>query len=272
MDARSPAIDIQQATVWLENQEILHCVTLSLAADEHVAIVGPNGSGKSTLIKLLSGDVYPLHRDEPAPIRVFGQSRWDLFELRSKLGIVSNALQERYHRATTGLDVVLSGFFGSIGTYGHQAISEAMTAKARETLRFLGINHLEDKQIVRMSSGEARRFLIGRALVHDPLMLVLDEPYSSLDLKARALFADVVRKVARRGHSLVLVTHALEEIPPEIERVVLMKQGMIFADGPKDRLLRSATISELFDMPVRVVREGETYHAFATTDEHSALP
>lgn len=260
MTPAEPAIVISHATVFLGEQEILHDLTLSLSTHEHTAILGPNGSGKSTLIKLITGDAYPLHR-EPASVRLFGETRWDLFELRSRLGIVTNALQERYHGYVTGRDAILSGFFGGVGLHPHEEITPAMEKKVLEICAFLEITALANKRLEHMSSGEVRRFLIGRALVHDPQMLILDEPFTSLDLKSRHVFANVVEKIGKRGHTIVLVTHMLEEIPANTNRVILMKQGKILAEGTKKEMLTAAMISNLYDLSVKVVEHDGLYHA-----------
>jgi iron complex transport system ATP-binding protein len=260
MTRSDSAIVIQHATVFLDEQEILHDLTLAIHSHEHAALLGPNGSGKSTLIKLITGDVWPLHR-EPASVRIFGEDRWDLFELRNRLGIVTNALQERHYGYVTGMDAILSGFFGSVGLHGHQEITRSMEKKAGEVCGFLEIASLAGKPLGRMSSGEVRRFMIGRALVHDPKMLILDEPYTSLDLKSRHIFSTMVEKIGQREHSIVLVTHALEEIPANTDRVILMKQGRLLADGPKKKMLTSKMISELYDLPVKVVEHDGLYHA-----------
>jgi iron complex transport system ATP-binding protein len=260
MHTSEPAIVVSHATVFLGEQEILHDLTLTLNHREHTAILGPNGSGKSTLIKLITGDVYPLYR-EPASVRLFGEDRWDLFELRNRLGIVTNALQEKYLGYVTGRDAILSGFFGGVGLHPHEEISPAMQKKVDEICAFLEISALAGKRLEHMSSGEVRRFLIGRALVHDPQMLILDEPYTSLDLKSRHVFAGVVEKIGERGHAIVLVTHMLEEIPANTHRVILMKQGKILAEGEKEKMLTAAMISDLYDLPVQVVEHDGLYHA-----------
>src|SRR6185312_5130878 len=97
---------------------------------------------------------------------------------------------------------------------------------------------------------EARRVMIARALVHDPEALVLDEPSNSLDIAALRDLRATLRNLAQSGTSLILVTHHLYEIIPEITRVVLVKGGRVFCDGPKEKVLQKETLSELFGIPV----------------------
>jgi iron complex transport system ATP-binding protein len=252
------AIEIEEATVVRGGEIVLRSISLSLKAGEHACILGPNGSGKSTIVKMISGDLSPLYR-EPAAIRLFGQERWDLFALRSRLGIVSDTLQTAMTGDESALDTILSGFFGGVGLPLRAEATPAMVAKARETAELLGVRGLLDKRADELSSGEMRRILVARALVHDPEMLLLDEPFSSLDIAARHSFGGNLRELASRGHAIILVTHELSEIPPEIDRVILVKGGSIVADGPKCEILRSQTISDLFGLKLQVHREKGRY-------------
>lgn len=239
----------------------LDSVTLSIAQGEHVAILGPNGSGKSTLIKLMSRDLYPMLKPEPWALRILGRERWRLFDLRHILGIVSNDWMQMCTRDYSGREIVLSGFFGSVGIWPNHQVTPAMEAKTREVLSLLEISHLALRNTNEMSSGEARRILIARALVHDPQALVLDEPSTSLDLHATHELRQALRRLARNGISIIMVTHHLPDIIPEMERVVLIREGRIYRDGPKSETLTSATLSTLFGIEVEVIERAGYYLA-----------
>jgi iron complex transport system ATP-binding protein len=189
-----------------------------------------------------------------------GQENWNVFELRSMLGIVSNDLTETFHREVTGRDVVLSGFFSSVGIWSHQHVTEAMQGKADNALGRLEVSHLAGRLTTEMSSGEARRVLLARALAHEPRALLFDEPSTSLDLFAQHELQAVMGKLARSGIGIVLVTHHLADIIPEIERVVLMDRGRIAADGSKPEILTSQRLSGLFGLPVEVAKRNGHYH------------
>ena len=260
MNASAPLIEFDNASVVYGEARALDSLTASIGVGEHVAILGPNGSGKSTLIKLITHELYPLAVNGLSPVRIMGQSAWDVFELRSLFGIVSGDLQEFFRRPISGKDAILSGFFGSVGLYPHYSVTARMQARADDLLRFLEIGHLADAAMSEMSTGEARRVMIARALVHRPKALILDEPSNGLDPHAARKFADFLRKIARAGKSIILVTHHLPDIIPEIERVMLLRRGGLFADGPKCEVLTSDNLSELFAMPVEVLRKGGYYH------------
>jgi iron complex transport system ATP-binding protein len=253
-------LELQNVTVRRDERVALDSVTLSIAQGEHVAILGPNGSGKSTLIKLISLDLYPVLKPEPWSFRIQGREKWLLFDLRHILGIVSNDWMQMCTRDYSGYEIALSGFFGSVGIWPNHEITPEMERKTREVLDLLEISHLADRNTNEISSGEARRILIARALVHDPQALVLDEPSTSLDLHATHELREILRKLARTGITIIMVTHHLPDIIPEIARVILIKDGRIYADGNKQDVLTAATLSPLFGIPVEVLERSGYYH------------
>jgi iron complex transport system ATP-binding protein len=259
MDA-VPLIEFQNVTVQRGERIVLDGISLAIAQGEHVAILGPNGSGKSTLIKLITRELYPRWKAEPWSLRILGRDRWRLFDLRNHLGVVSNDWMQLCTRDSSGYEMVLSGFFGSVGVWPHQSVTPEMEEKTRAVLGLLEIAHLAERNTDEMSSGEARRVLIARALVHDPQALLLDEPATSLDLRAAFELRELLRKLARTGISIIMVTHHLPDIIPEIARVVLIRDGRVYCDGPKERVLEAGPLSQLFGMPVEVIERGAYYH------------
>ncbi|MEI8011338.1 MAG: ATP-binding cassette domain-containing protein [Candidatus Omnitrophota bacterium] len=242
-----------------KNKKVLDSISLKIFEGDNVVILGPNGAGKSSLIKVITKEYYPIPGDRGSSFRIWGQERWNVFELRKLLGIVSNELQYTCTRDITGLEIVLSGFFSSIGLF-KERLTPGMIKKAKKVIEFLEIGQLQHRNMNDMSSGEARRFLIGRALVHDPKALILDEPTTSLDLHALYKFTDMLRKIARSGKSIILVTHNLTDIIPEIGRVVLMKDGKFIQQGSKDEVLINKNISKLFGCPVEIkIKDGYYY-------------
>jgi len=223
-----PLIDFQNVTVRRGGRVVLDGVTLTIAQGEHAAILG--------------------------------RDRWHIFDLRHHLGIVSNDWVQMCTRDYSGYEIVLSGFFGSVGIWPNHEVTRPMEEKAHAILELLEISHLAERNTNEMSSGEARRILIGRALVHDPQALIFDEPTSSLDLHATHELREVLRKLARAGISLLMVTHHLPDIIPEIGRVVAIRGGRIYRDGPKERVLDAATLSAVFGLPVEVLLRAGYYH------------
>lgn len=245
---------------------VLHDVNLTIGAGEHVAILGPNGCGKSTLILAITCQIYPIVQPG-MQVRIFGRDRWDLTQLRKHFGIVSSGLMgselpgERT-AVTTGLDAVTAGFFSASTLWPNLHVTAEMRARAWEALDRMEARHLAEQLVGEMSAGEKRRILIARALVHRPRQLLLDEPSNALDLAAQRDLRESLRRLAAEGTGIIMVTHHLGDILPEMERVILMRTGRIAGDGPRSEMLTETQLSELFQTPVRIGRDDEWLHSW----------
>ncbi len=257
----APLLDMNHVTVMRGDHAALKDVSLRIGAGEHVCILGPNGCGKSTLIKTITRECYPLAR-ESSSMAILGRERWDVFELRNLLGIVSPDLLAACTTDATGRDVVLSGFFSSTRIFPHHHPDPEHLRRSEAVLSRLGIGHLADRSVAQMSSGEAKRTLIARALVHDPKTLLFDEPSNALDIAAQMQLRDTMRELAGQGLAILLVTHHVAEIIPEIERVILLRAGRIMADGAKGSVLTEAKLQTLFDVPVRLHKQDGFFHLY----------
>ena len=252
-------IDFRKLRVMRGAKIALDDFSLRVGVNEHVAILGPNGCGKSTFIKTITRECYPVAQTESS-VAIFGEESWDVFKLRKRLGIVSNDLMLTCTGDISGRDIVLSGFFSSIGVFPNQVVRPEQRRLVDEALAELNITHLAERPVAEMSSGEARRFLIARALVHKPQVLLFDEPCNSLDLAAQQNVRHTMSALARSGTAIILVTHELADIVPEIQRVVLMSQGKVVADGPKEEILNVDRLRDLFGVEVQMERRNGHFH------------
>lgn len=255
-----PILEIRGATVFRQLNRVFDDLSLRVDAGCHTAILGPNGAGKTTLLKLLTREIYPVFHPDTV-VRLFGQQRWNVWDLRKRLGIVSHDLQARHLGNPIGQHVILSGYYSSIGIADHHEYSQRQIDHAAEIMRELGVDHLHDRPFANLSTGEQRRFLLGRALVHGPEVLVLDEPTSGLDLRATFQYLGLVRDLIAAGKTIILVTHHIHEIPPEIRRIVLIKDGGIVADGDKPDILTTHQLGALFDTELEVATANGYYQA-----------
>jgi len=255
----NPLIEYQNITVCRGEKVALDSITLSIAVGEHIAILGPNGCGKSTLIKTMTRECYPRLDGPDSWMRIMGKEIWNVFDLRAMLGIVSNDLMLTCTRDYSAREIVLSGFFSSVGIWPNHHVTPWMEERTDQLLEQFEIAHLAERNTDELSSGEARRVLIARELVHDPKALVLDEPTTSLDFHATHELRETLRKVAQAGTSIVLVTHHLPDIIPEIDRVILMRAGKVLLDGPKPHTLTSKALSEVFATEAEVVERNGYY-------------
>jgi iron complex transport system ATP-binding protein len=260
-----PVIELCNLTSMRGGVRVLHNLTLAIAEGQHTAILGPNGAGKSSLMRLLMLEDRPLASEGIPPLRLFGRSSWDLMDLRRHLGVVTGDLDANFGWSTSrgrvrGFDVALSGLFGSQGVFGNYDVTTAMRAQAAEALHRANAEHLAAKPLNEMSAGERRRVLIARALVTRPQALLLDEPTTGLDLVARHRFMESVRQLARAGTTTILVTHHVEEIVPEIQRVVLLQDGRLAFDGTPAEALSAERLTQVFGAPVVVTQSAGYFH------------
>jgi iron complex transport system ATP-binding protein len=258
-------LELRQVNVARGERVVVHDVDLTIHVGEHVAILGPNGCGKSTLILTMTGQIYPIVKPGMV-VRIFGRERWDVTQLRKHFGVVAagllGELPGERTAVTTGLDAVIAGFFSASTLWPNLHVTDEMRECAVEALERMEALHLAKQLVGEMSAGEKRRILIARALVHRPRQLLLDEPSNALDLAAQRELRETLRRLAQEGTGLVLVTHHLGDILPEIERVILMRDGRIVGDGPRAELLTEAKLSELFNAPVRIGRDEEWLHSW----------
>lgn len=261
-------LDIRNLSVVRGNKKIFSGLSLSVPVGCNTAILGPNGAGKSTLLKLLTREIYPV-ASPSSELKIFGESLWNVRDLRSRLGIVSNDLQKNFPEDALGRDVVLSGFFSSFGVWKDLEITREQRRVARGVMRLLGTEKIAHRPFGTYSTGEQRRFLLGRALVNAPEALVLDEPTSGLDLKSCFLYIGKMRELMRAGTTVVLVTHNPGEITPEFSRVLLLKNGKIEADGTREETLTSERLSSLFEIPLSVVGRDGFYSVVPAENEIS---
>jgi iron complex transport system ATP-binding protein len=254
-------LELRNVNVARGDRVVLHDVNLTIRTGEHVAILGPNGCGKSTLIMAISCQVYPMVRPDMV-VRIFGRERWDVTNLRKHFGVVGAELPGERTAVTSGLDAVTAGFFSASTLWPNLHVTPEMRDRSHEALARMEATHLANQLVGEMSAGEKRRIVIARALVHRPKQLLLDEPSNALDLAAQRELRDTMRRLAQEGTGLVLVTHHLGDIFPEVERVILMRQGRILADGPREELLTEPRLTELFGASVRIGRDDQWLHSW----------
>lgn len=255
-----PLIDMDNVRVRYGRHEVFSGLTLTLPHDQSSAVIGPNGSGKSTLLKLIFRDHYH-DENEFSHFRVLGQKSRERDQLRMRMGLVSHELQSKVDKNSTVFDVVISQYYSSLATYAHQTYTDEQIDTAMSHLEFMGINHLANSRFVGVSTGEQRRCLLARALIHDPEYLILDEPTSGLDIKATHQYLQSMSELIAAGKKIVLVTHHLHEILPEIDWFVFLKQGKLVADGNRSEMLTDAKVSELFEIPIHVEQVDGRYTA-----------
>lgn len=262
----SPFLSLRHVSVARGESTVLHDISLQVQRGECVAILGPNGCGKSTLIKTVTRELYPLALPG-TQVEVFGRERWDVTELRRKLGVVTAETPSRSALSTKASDVVLTGFFSSATLWPNLVVTQAMRNVAQTAMEQVGATKIAQQELGTLSAGQQKRVLIARALVGSGAIaservLLLDEPSNALDLSAQAELRDTIRRLARAGTGLILVTHHIADIVPEVQRVIFMREGRIVADGPRETMLTEEKLGSLFGLRVSLTERGGFLHAW----------
>ena len=247
-------LDLRKVEAWLGDRPVLHNLNLQLKLKQSTTVLGPNGAGKSSLVKLIDRSLYPIVRPD-AHLRLFGSETVNLWALRSRLGVVSSELEQRLYPKTAVEEVVVSSFFGATRLGRDQHPSPEQWQQAGDLLDQLQLNGIRERCYGELSDGQRRRLLIARALVHKPEVLVLDEPSRALDLQACHQLLAILRALIQAGTTVVQVTHRVDTIVPEMERVLFLDGGTIVKSGSPAELLRPQELSQLFRTPLEVVEK-----------------
>ncbi|WP_155767464.1 ABC transporter ATP-binding protein [Sporosarcina ureilytica] len=243
-------VSMQDVSLLRNHNQILSNIQWEIKEGEHWGILGLNGSGKTSLLNIINGYHFPTTGEVSVLGNHFGKT--NLPELRKEIGFVSSSL-DRFSdivNQETVLRVVISGKFASFGIY--ENIEAEDWEKADALLESLRLSYLRNQPFHLLSQGEQRRVLIARALMSDPKMLILDEPCSGLDILSREELLTMLHQIADRGCHILYVTHHIEELVEEITHALLIKDGKIFAAGPKKEVITDELLSNIFKVPVEV--------------------
>lgn len=241
---------------------LLHDVTWRVELDERWVVLGPNGAGKTTLLNLAGGALHP----STGTVDVLGErlGRTDVQELRTRVGLSTAALADRIPPGEQVRDLVVSAAWGVVGRH-RERYDNVDVDRAESLLAQVGVGQLAGRVFGTLSEGERKRVQIARALMTDPELLLLDEPAAGLDLGGRE---DLVARLAALAAdpdapTLVLVTHHVEEIPPEFTHALLLRDGQTVAQGLLADTVGDDLLSQTFGMPLQVGRADGRFSARA---------
>lgn len=256
-----PLLEINNAIIWRGATRVFESLSLDIPRHQSIAIIGPNGSGKTTLAKVLSREIYPVLRPG-SYVRLLGKSRFSVWDYRRTVGVIAEDAFRLLPPSTTVRATVLSAFSQTAGLRGiERRFSDERRELTEQILQKFALGDLTDRAISTLSTGQIRRTMVCRALVHRPQLVILDEPTAGLDLASAFEHLQIVRQLIRAGVSVVQISHHINEIVPEVERVIALKNGSIAHDGDKRSIFTSACLSELYATAIRVIEVDGLYAA-----------
>ena len=250
----------KKVNVSIDQKVILSNINTDLNYGENTVILGPNGSGKSTFLKLINRTVYPITSIKSS-LKLFDKENINIWELRRKVGFLFKEMEQRVHNVVNLYDLIASGFSGTFNSRYSKLMSKKQKGKIDFLINDWELNNIINKQFQALSDGQKRRALIARALVYEPNLLVLDEPFCNLDLKSNFILNKNLNKLMNKSTNILYVTHNLESILPMTNRILLLKDGKIINDGTPNKILKSDNLSKLFQIPINVIKQGDYWRS-----------
>ena len=246
---------LRNIDVYIDNKKILSNININLNYGENTLILGPNGSGKSTFLKLLNRSIYPIVSNHSS-FKLLNKENINIWDLRKNIGFLLKEMEERVNQGISLYDVIISGFSGTFNSRHSKFLSETEKLKVENLVNEWGLKNIIRREFITLSDGQKRRGLLARALVYEPSILVLDEPFSNLDIKSITILNNNLNRKINQSFNIIYVTHNIESILPKTNRVILLKDGKILKDGSPKELINSKILSDLFSVSIEVIEQG----------------
>ena len=243
--------DAKNINCFKNNCRVIKDLNLKISYSENVILIGPNGSGKSSLIEIINRNIYPVIADE-SKLKIFDKERINLFELRKKISTVNNDIKNRIKPNLQVFDLILSWLYGRYCYIQNK--SERDSYKVGKIIKKMNISNLSKKYFSHLSDGEKQISLIARALIKKPDILILDEPIANLDYKSKFFVVDKINELSKLNTKIFCVTHDISTITKIYDRVIMLKDGMIIADGIQNKVINSENLKKLYGVDVEVTR------------------
>ena len=246
--------------VYVEKKKILNNINLNLNYGENIVILGPNGSGKSTFLKLLNRSIYPIISSQSS-LKLLNNENINIWDLRKKIGFLFKEMEQRIKDEVSVHDLIISGFSGTFNSRYSKLLSRAEKLKIDNLIYQWEIDDIINNKFKSLSDGQKRRALLARALVYEPNILVLDEPFCNLDIKSNYILNKNLNNLIDKSVNIVYVTHDIETILSRTNRVILIKNGSIVNDGKPDEIINSKMLSDLFQISIKVIKQDDYWRA-----------
>ena len=236
--------------------KVINNLSLKLKNNEKVAILGPNGSGKSSIVDLINRNIYPLEQRN-ASLKIFNKELINIWELRKKISTVNNEVKIRINNKSTVFDLIISGLYGSYSKV--EKYTEKDIQKVNNLVDKMNLNNISNKPFGFLSDGEKQISLIARSLINAPEILILDEPAINLDLKSKFFLIDKIQSLLNLDISLLCITHDITMITKNYNRIILLKEKKIIADGNPLEIMNSFNINRTFDVTIDLIENTNSW-------------
>jgi len=243
--------DAKNINCFKNGSRVIKDLNLRLAYSENVILIGPNGSGKSSLIEIINRNIYPVEANE-SKLKIFDKELINLWELRKKISTVNNDIKNRINPNLQVFDLILSGLHGRYCYVQNR--SERDSNEVEKIMKKMNISNLSKKYFSYLSDGEKKISLIARALIKKPDILILDEPIANLDYKSKFFVLDKINELSKLNTRIFCVTHDISMITRIYDRVLMLKDGKIIADGHQNKVINSANLNKLYGIDVEVAK------------------
>tara|TARA_B100001029_G_scaffold7867_1_gene5517 strand:- start:168 stop:980 length:813 start_codon:yes stop_codon:yes gene_type:complete len=251
---------LKNINVFINQRRILKNININLNYGENVVILGPNGSGKSTFLKLLNRSIYPIISNDSS-LKLFNKEEINIWYLRKRVGFFFKEMEERINNGVKLVDLIKSGFSGTFNSRYSNCLSKEEEEKIDNLISDWELNDIIYQEFQSLSDGQKRRALLARALVYEPDFLVLDEPFCNLDIKSNFILTKNLHNLINNSVNIIYVTHNLESIIANTNRIILIKEGQIINHGCPNELINSKIISNLFQISINVIKQDNYWRA-----------
>ena len=239
--------------------EVVKDLNLKLKYCENVVLIGPNGSGKSSLLELINRNIYPILKKDSV-FKIFNEELINIWELRKKISIVNHDIKTRINPKLKVFDLINSGLYGKYCKISYK--SEKNDSLVENLIKKMSLTKLSQKYFAHLSEGEKQIVLIARALIIKPQILILDEPIANLDLKSKFYVIDQIDELTKLNSKIICITHDISMITEIYNRVIMIKDRMIIADGRQKETLNNKNINYLFDINIDIAKHKGNWHIY----------
>ena len=252
-------LEAKNISCFKNGYEVVKDLTLKLKYDENIILIGPNGSGKSSLIELINRNIYPVIKKDTV-FKLFNKELINIWELRKKISVVNNEIRSRINAKLNVFDLIISGLYGKYCKISYKSEGDALLAE--NLIKKMSINKLSQKYFSQLSEGEKQIVLIARALIKKPEILILDEPIANLDLKCKFDVIDQINELTNLNTKVICITHDISMITEIYNRIIMMKDRTIVADGTQNGTINSKNLSKIFDINIEVIKHKGNWHIY----------